>query len=104
MRFANFKKILRWVFVLWLGLATFVLLNGMSAGPHAGGEVAMQMFILCLPSSVLVGMLLSFYNYIPLFALSPAFILFVWTPFFVGGLLQVALISTALRWLGKSNS
>lgn len=90
--------------MLWLGLAIFVLLIGMSAGPHAGGEVAMQMFILCLPSSVPVSMLLSFYNYVPPFASSPALILFVWVPFFFGGLLQAALVFTALRRFGKNNS
>lgn len=104
MSFAIFQRLLRWIFALWLGLSIFVLLIGMSAGPHAGGKVAMQMFILCLPGSVPVGMLLSFYNYVPPFPSSSAHIFFVWIPFFVGGLFQTALVSTALRRLGKINS
>ena len=68
-----------------------VLVAGVSAGSHSGGEVAMQMFFLCLPISVAVGYGLTLVSYMP------SNIFWVWAPFFVGGLLQAALVLVFVR-------
>ena len=77
---------------VWLVLTLLVLWAGLHAGPHSGGEVAFQMFLLGLPSSIAVSALLNALDY-PLRWLPPGLLaLEVWTPFFLAGALQFGII------------
>lgn len=99
MNMFHMRELLRWALFIWLCLTAFVLGYGIYVGAHAGGGVAMQMFVLCFPSSLVVSGILNLLSYMPPSASPLMHILLVWAPFFVGGIFQAILVFVVFRWL-----
>ena len=86
---------------LWLATAAVVLTVGLAHAPHSGGGVAMQMFVISLPSSLGVAKLLNEIGYRPTNTNGQVHIIMVWAPFFITGRLQALAIWATLRRFGR---
>jgi hypothetical protein len=98
--FLRFTKLIIWA---WLAALCLVLFFGLLAGRHAGGEVAMQMYVLTLPVSLAVGAALNVSSYSPTSTHDSLLVFLVWVPFFIAGLAQARIIFLIAKLL-RTNS
>jgi hypothetical protein len=97
LRFGSGSLIFGGLICVWLAAVFLVLISGLRAGGHAGGEVAMQMYLLTLPSSVITGMVLNQISYLHGSAPDSLHVLKVWVPFFLVGGLQIIALASLVR-------
>jgi len=96
--FLHFTKL---AFMAWLAALSLVLVFGLLAGQSAGGEVAMQMFVITLPASLAVGVALNAISYSPPLTYESVHVFLVWLPFFIGGIAQANIIFFVAKLLAN---
>ena len=99
MQNSPFFRFIKLAILAWLAILCLVLFFGLSSSQSAGGEVAMQMFVLTLPISVAVGVTLNAISFSPPLPYGNLHVLLVWLPFFIGGLVQALIIFVAVKLL-----
>ena len=103
MQSTSFLRFTKFAVLAWLAALGLVLVFGLLAGQSAGGEVAMQMFVLTLPVSIAVGVALNAIGYSASSTYESVHILFVWLPFFIGGLAQARIIFFLISFWRKNS-
>jgi hypothetical protein len=101
MQSATFIRLIKLAIGVWLAALCSVLVFGMLAGRHAGGEVAMQMFFLTLPVSIGTGVALNTISYSPTSTYESLDVFLVWLPFFIAGLAQARIIFLIAKLLAN---
>ena len=93
---------MKWLVRVWLAVNVLVLVQALVARETLpGGELAMLMFLLNLPSSIMTGMGLNAVGFATsLDSPHSLNLLLVWLPFFTLGALQWSL----LKWLSRKIS
>ena len=92
MQNATFIRLIKLAIGVWLAALCSVLVFGMLAGRHAGGEVVMQMYLLTLPVSIGTGFALSTISYSPTSTYESLDVFLYWLPHFIAGLAQARII------------
>jgi len=101
MQSASFLRFTKLAIGVWLAALGSVLFFGLLAGRHAGGEVAMQMFLLTLPVSIGTGFVLNTISYSPTSTYDSLEVFLVWLPFFIAGLAQARIIFLIAKLLAN---
>jgi hypothetical protein len=101
MQSASFLRFTKLAIGVWLAALCLVLVFGLLAGRHAGGEVAMQMFLLTLPVSIGTGFALNTISYSPTSTYDSLEIIYAWLPFFIAGLAQARIIFLVAKFLAN---
>jgi len=92
MQSTSFLRFTKLAVLAWLAALGLVLVFGLLAEQSAGGEIAMQMFVLTLPVSIVVGVALNATSYSSPSTYESLHVFFVWLPFFIGALAQARII------------
>jgi hypothetical protein len=92
MQSTSFLRFTKLAVLAWLAALGLVLVFGLLAEQSAGGEIAMQMFVLTLPVSIVVGVALNAISYSSPSTYESLHVFFVWLPFFIGALAQARII------------
>ncbi len=94
---------MKWLVRAWLSVNVLVLAQAIVAQetPSSGGELAMLMYLLNMPSSVLTGIRLNTLGTInnPSHAIN---MLLIWIPFFTMGAIQWLLLRWLIRKISRS--
>ena len=101
MQSTSFLRFTKLAIGVWLAALCLVLVFGLLAGRHAGGEVAMQMFLLTLPISIGTGFALNTISYSPTSTYDSLDIIYAWLPFFIAGLAQARIIFLIAKLLAN---
>jgi hypothetical protein len=101
MQSASFLRFTKLAIGVWLAALGLVLVFGLLAGGHVGGEVAMRMFLLTLPVSIGTGAALNTISYSPTSTPDSLHVFLVWLPFFIAGLAQARIIFLIAKLLAK---
>jgi len=102
MQSASFLRFTKLAIGVWLAALCLVLVFGLLAGRHAGGEVSMQMFLLTLPISICMGAALNTISYSPTSTYDSLEVFLDWLPFFIAGLAQARIIFLIAKLLAKN--
>ena len=103
MQSAYFLRLTKLAIWVWLAALCSVLVFGLLAGRHAGGEVAMQMFLLTLPVSIGTGFALNTISYSPTSTYDSLDIIYAWLPFFIAGLAQARAFFLIAKFLANKS-
>ncbi len=101
MQSATFLRLTKLAIWVWLAALCSVLVFGLLAGRHVGGEVAMQMFLLTLPVSIGTGFALNTMSYSPTSTYDSLDIIYAWLPFFIAGLVQARVLFFVAKLLAN---